>query len=187
VSEDNAVIWRAPLLSSALQQFMKDVHWEELDYLLLDLPPGTGDMPLNIMQKLPHAETLIVTTPQITATNVAGRIGKMAEKMDSDVIGVVENMAYYQCAECGHKDYIFGQGGGEELAKKLGTEFLGQLPLLTDIRINSDEGRPVITEQPESEAAKAFLEIGKKIMERNIKFDPSLKPMFLKGGPGGKK
>jgi len=115
VEENNPIIWRAPLLASALQQFMKDVHWGDLDYLLFDLPPGTGDMPLNIMQKLPHAEILIVSTPQITATNVAGRIGKMAEKMNSEIIGIIENMSYYQCPECGHREYIFGEIRGNQL------------------------------------------------------------------------
>src|SRR6056297_2574005 len=140
VHEQNPVIWRSPLLLGALQQFFKDVIWGDLDYLLLDLPPGTGDMVLNIMQKLPHARTLIVTTPQITATSVAGRIGKMAEKMELDLSGVIENMSYYICPECGNKDYIFGKGGGKKLADKLGTELLGKLPLMTTVREGGDEG-----------------------------------------------
>src|SRR6056297_1008144 len=143
VSENSPVIWRAPLLGGALEQFFKDVHWGELDYLLLDLPPGTGDMPLNIMQKVPHADILVVTTPQVTATKVAGRIGKMAEKMEREVLGVIENMSYYQCSECGHRDYIFGEDGGKNLADFMGTELLGQLPLISEVRERSDSGRPI--------------------------------------------
>ncbi len=184
VEEGSPVIWRAPLLAGALEQFLTDVHWGGLDYILLDLPPGTGDMALNIMQRLPHAETLIVTTPQITATNVAGRIGKMAAKMDSDIIGVVENMAYYQCPECGHKDHIFGQGGGKELAKQLNTFFLGQLPLITTIRESGDQGEPVVTGNSETVMNKAFIEIAGNVIDRVQEFDPDLEPMDLKGGPG---
>lgn len=183
VEEGNPVIWRAPLLAGALEQFLTDVHWGGLDYILLDLPPGTGDMPLNIMQKLPHAETLIVTTPQITATNVAGRIGKMAEKMDSEIIGVVENMAYYQCPECGHKDNIFGQGGGKELAEHLNTSFLGQLPLITAVRESGDRGEPVIENDSDSVMSKAFIDISGKIIDNVKEFDPDLEPVNLKGGP----
>jgi ATP-binding protein involved in chromosome partitioning len=186
VEENNPIIWRAPLLASALQQFMKDVHWGDLDYLLFDLPPGTGDMPLNIMQKLPHAEILIVSTPQITATNVAGRIGKMAEKMNSEIIGIIENMSYYQCPECGHREYIFGQGGGEKLAEMLNIDLLGKLPLIPTVREGGDKGKSIIEMDPESDISKSFISIAEKLIDRDVKFDPSLKPMFLKGGPGGK-
>ncbi|MDI3547338.1 MAG: ATP-binding protein involved in chromosome partitioning [Halanaerobiales bacterium] len=186
VEEENPVIWRAPLLLGALQQFMQDVHWGELDYLLLDLPPGTGDMALNIMQKLPHAEILVVTTPQITATNVAGRIGKLAEKMDTGLVGVIENMSYYQCSDCGHKDYIFGQGGGKKLAEELKTELLGELPLVPEVRVGGDEGKPIIITDPDSEITKKYFDIAEKISARENEFNPELKPIFLKGGPGGK-
>lgn len=184
VEEGNPVIWRAPLLASALEQFMKDVHWGELDYLLLDLPPGTGDMPLNIMQKLPHAETLIVTTPQITATNVAGRIGRMAEKLDSRLVGVIENMAYYQCPACGNRDYIFGKGGGKELAQHLGTDFLGSLPLISQVREGGDRGQPVLVGDKESDVSGEFLKIAEKINKIDKDFDPELKPLKFQGGPG---
>ncbi|MFW5787204.1 MAG: Mrp/NBP35 family ATP-binding protein [Halanaerobiales bacterium] len=176
VEEGNPVIWRAPLLAGALEQFMTDVHWGELDYLLLDLPPGTGDMPLNIMQKLPHAETLIITTPQITATYVAGRIGRMAEKMESQLLGVIENMAYYKCPECGHRDYIFGKGGGKELADELDTVFLGKLPLLTPVRKAGDEGKTVVTDELLGEE---FKDIAEKIEDKIEKFDPQIKPLEL--------
>ncbi len=180
VGEGSPVIWRGPLLTRALEQFIQDVHWGELDYLLLDLPPGTGDMALNIMQKLPHAETLIITTPQITATNVAGRIGKMAEKMNSDVMGIIENMSYYQCTKCGNKDYIFGQGGGEALAERLNTKLLGKLPLITTVRKKGDEGKPIVTIDKDSPVSKAFYEIANDIINREIEFDTDKSPMDFK-------
>ena len=180
VGEGSPVIWRGPLLTRALEQFIQDVHWGELDYLLLDLPPGTGDMALNIMQKLPHAETLIITTPQITATNVAGRIGKMAEKMNSDVMGIIENMSYYQCTKCGNKDYIFGQGGGEALAERLNTKLLGKLPLITSVREKGDEGKPIVMVDESSPVSKAFYNIARNIIDREVEFDTSKAPMNFK-------
>ncbi len=179
VSENSPVIWRAPLLGGALEQFFKDVHWGELDYMLLDLPPGTGDMPLNIMQKVPHADILVVTTPQVTATKVAGRIGKMAEKMELNLLGVIENMSYYQCSECGNRDYIFGEDGGKNLADFMGTELLGQLPLISEVRERSDSGRPIIFEEPKSLISKEFIKVAEKIAEREGGFDEKVEPLKL--------
>jgi ATP-binding protein involved in chromosome partitioning len=184
VNEQNPVIWRSPLLLGALQQFFKDVLWGDLDYLLLDLPPGTGDMVLNIMQKLPHARTLIVTTPQVTATNVAGRVGHMAEKMDSDILGIVENMAYYECSECGNKEYIFGKGGGEKLAELLNVDLIGQLPLMKHVREGGDQGNPVVDKDNNDDISNEFIKIAKEVIKRKKEFDPSEKPMVLEGGPG---
>jgi len=184
VHEQNPVIWRSPLLLGALQQFFKDVIWGDLDYLLLDLPPGTGDMVLNIMQKLPHARTLIVTTPQITATNVAGRVGHMAEKMDSDILGIIENMAYYECSKCGNKEYLFGKGGGKKLADLLDVDLLGQLPLMKHVRVGGDKGNPVVDQDREDAISREFINIAEEIIKRKKEFDPTIKPMELKGGPG---
>ena len=184
VNEKNPVIWRSPLLLGALQQFFQDVVWDELDYLLLDLPPGTGDMVLNIMQKLPHARTLIVTTPQITATNVAGRVGHMAEKMDSEILGIIENMAYYECSECGNKEYIFGKNGGQELADLLNVDLLGQLPLMKHVREGGDKGNPVVDEANNDDISREFNKIAEEVIKKKKEFDPSLEPMDLKGGPG---
>ncbi|MFN2363517.1 MAG: Mrp/NBP35 family ATP-binding protein [Halarsenatibacteraceae bacterium] len=164
----DAVIWRAPLLQGALQQFIEDVYWGELDYLLFDLPPGTGDMPLNIMQQFSDASILLVTTPQLTATSVAGRVGQLADKLDLDILGLVSNMAYYKCSECGHKDYIFGKDGSEELADQLGIKLLGEIPLVSEIRKLSDQGEPIIFNNPESELAQAYLEIADGVIN-NIK------------------
>jgi len=179
VGENEPVIWRAPLLTGALEQFFKDIRWGKLDYMLIDLPPGTGDMPLNIMQKVPHAETLVVTTPQVTATKVAGRIGAMAEKMDHEILGVVENMAYYRCEECGHKDYIFGKDGGKDLADFMGTELLGQLPLISEVRRRSDSGNPIVFDKPDSEISQEFIKIAKIIAEREAGFDEEIEPLKL--------
>lgn len=179
VNEDEPVVWRAPLLLGALQQFMEDVHWGELDYLLLDLPPGTGDMALNIMQKLPHADLLVVTTPQISATSVAGRIGKLAEKMKIDILGVIENMTYFQCSDCEKKEYIFGRGGGSKLADELNTTLLGELPLITGLREAGDEGNPLVISDPDNEAVQIYNNIAKEIISSKKEFDPEKKPLLL--------
>jgi ATP-binding protein involved in chromosome partitioning len=141
IDEDEPVIWRGPLLHKAINQFISDVMWDELDYLFLDLPPGTGDVTLTIAQAIPAAELLVVTTPQATATHVAGRVAKLAAKTNLKVVGVIENMAYYE--NNGKRDYIFGQDGGKKLAEKLGVKLLGEIPLLTSIREGADAGKPV--------------------------------------------
>ena len=151
VDEDEPVIWRGPLLHKAIRQFIYDVIWDDLDFLLLDLPPGTGDVTLTIAQAIPAAEIVVVTTPQATATHVAGRVAKLAEKTNLKVSGVIENMAYYEVN--GVKDYIFGKDGGKKLAKSLGTKLLGEIPLITSIREGADNGKPVASEGTEQEIA----------------------------------
>ncbi len=145
-AQDNPIIWRAPLYSQALRQFLNDFEWGTLDLLLIDLPPGTGDMPLNVMQNVQHSKMVVVTTPQPTAAEVSARVAVMAQKMNVDVLGVVENMAWFQCQECSHKHFIFGQGGGEKIAQDLQTQVLGQLPLLPTMREAADAGRLQLTE-----------------------------------------
>jgi len=144
VKEDEPVIWRGPLLHKAINQFLSDVMWDDLDYLFLDLPPGTGDVTITIAQAIPSAELLVVTTPQATATNVAARVARLAEKTKIKIIGVIENMAYYE--NKGEKDYIFGKDGGKDLAKCLNVPLLGEVPLMTSIREGADAGRPVSTD-----------------------------------------
>jgi ATP-binding protein involved in chromosome partitioning len=141
VREDEPVIWRGPLLHKAVSQFLSDVMWDELDYLFLDLPPGTGDVTLTIAQSIPNAELLVVTTPQATAFHVAGRVARLAEKTNLRVLGVIENMSYFESN--GHKEYIFGKDGGKQLAETLSVPLLGQIPLWTSLREASDEGHPV--------------------------------------------
>ncbi|QQD84215.1 Mrp/NBP35 family ATP-binding protein [Jeotgalicoccus sp. ATCC 8456] len=129
VEENTPVIWRGPMLGQMLTSFFEEVRWGDLDYLLLDLPPGTGDVALDIHQMLPHSKEIIVTTPHPTAAFVAARAGAMAQHTDHEIIGVIENMSYFQSKETGNKEYIFGSGGGQKLADELNTPLLGQLPL----------------------------------------------------------
>ncbi|RCX13955.1 ATP-binding protein involved in chromosome partitioning [Fontibacillus phaseoli] len=129
IQDNNPVIWRGPMLGKMLRQFFNDVNWGELDYMLLDLPPGTGDIALDVHQMIPQSREIIVTTPHATAAFVAARAGAMALQTEHEVLGVVENMAYYECSSCGQKDYIFGRGGGGKLAETLHTELLAQIPV----------------------------------------------------------
>jgi ATP-binding protein involved in chromosome partitioning len=141
VEEDQPVIWRGPLLHKAINQFISDVAWDKLDFLLLDLPPGTGDVTMTVAQAIPSAELLVITTPQATATHVAGRVAKLAEKTKLKVIGVIENMAYFEMN--GQREYVFGRDGGKKLAAQLGVDCLGEIPLETSIREGADTGKPV--------------------------------------------
>ncbi len=129
VPENRPVIWRGPMLGKMLRNFFQEVHWGDLDIMLLDLPPGTGDVALDVHNMLPKSRELIVTTPHLNAADVAVRAGFMAQQVQHEIIGVIENMAYYQCAKCGEKAYLFGQGGGDQVAGTLGTELLAQIPL----------------------------------------------------------
>jgi len=155
LDEDTPVIWRGPMLHKAVTQFMTDVHWDNLDILLIDLPPGTGDVTITIAQKFKNAKLLVITTPQKAAANVALRVGRMADKVKLEVIGVVENMSYYQLPD-GSKEYIFGSGGGKRLADILGTELLGEIPLDSNLRASSDEGMPLSWQAETSEAANVY-------------------------------
>src|SRR5690625_1762719 len=128
VEDNSPVIWRGPMLGKMLNSFFKEVEWDELDYLLLDLPPGTGDVALNVHDLLPTCQEIIVTTPHPTAAFVAARAGQMAQKTNHEILGVIENMAYYE-TKSGEKEYVFGKGGGTKLAEFLKTEVLGQIPL----------------------------------------------------------
>jgi ATP-binding protein involved in chromosome partitioning len=138
IDENAPVIWRGPLLHKMVNQFIGDVLWDKLDFLLIDLPPGTGDVTISISQALPKAEILVVTTPQPLASHTAGRVAKMAEHTKMPVLGVVENMSYFETN--GHKEYIFGQGGGRELAKELKVPFLGEIPIQIEVRKAADNG-----------------------------------------------
>ncbi len=162
--EDEPVIWRGPMLHKALEQFLTDVYWGELDYLLIDMPPGTGDISLSMAQFLPRAEVLVVTTPQIAAQRVAQRAAGMAEKVRLSVVGVVENMSWFR-GDDGAAYEIFGSGGGKELADQLGVELLGQVPLVPALREGGDHGRPIVVSDPDSEAAQAFTAIGARLEE----------------------
>jgi ATP-binding protein involved in chromosome partitioning len=160
--EDQAVIWRGPMLHKALEQFLTDVFWDDPDYLLVDLPPGTGDISISLAQFLPRAELFVVTTPQPAAQRVAQRAAFMAHKVNLQVRGVIENMSWFT-GDDGKRYELFGSGGGEELAKRIEVPLLGQIPLVPLLREGSDSGRPVVAVDPESEAALAIRAIAERI------------------------
>jgi ATP-binding protein involved in chromosome partitioning len=155
LDEDAAVVWRGPMLHKALTQFLKDVDWGELDYLLVDLPPGTGDVSMTLAELLPQAKFLIVTTPQATAQKVARRAAEMADKVRLEVAGVVENMSGFTTPG-GERFQIFGEGGGQELADEIGVPLLGKVPLTMPLRAQSDAGLPLVIEDPDDPAAQAL-------------------------------
>ena len=165
--EDQPVIWRGPMLHKALEQFLTDVHWDDPDYLLIDLPPGTGDISLSIAQFLPKAELIVVTTPQPAAQKVAQRAAYMAEKVNLQVRAVVENMSWFRGEDEKRYD-IFGSGGGEALATELDVPLLGQVPLVTELREGGDVGRPIVVSDPESEAATVFGEMARLLTEEYL-------------------
>jgi len=166
-AEDQAVMWRGPMLHKALEQFLTDVHWGEPEYLVVDLPPGTGDISLSIAQFLPRAEVIVVTTPQPAAQKVAQRAAAMAEKVELDVIGIIENMSWFR-GDDGKQYELFGAGGGAELAVKVGVPLLGQVPLVPALREGGDEGDPIVIARPDDEASQAFRAIA-EIVDRDIK------------------
>jgi len=160
--EDQPVIWRGPMLHKALEQFLTDVFWDEPDYLLVDLPPGTGDISLSLAQFLPRAEVYVVTTPQPAAQRVAQRAGFMAQKVNLTVKGVIENMSWFT-GDDGKRYELFGAGGGDELAARLEVPLLGQVPFVTELREGGDTGHPVVLTDPDGEAAAAFARITERI------------------------
>jgi ATP-binding protein involved in chromosome partitioning len=160
--EDQPVIWRGPMLHKALEQFLTDVFWDEPDFLLIDLPPGTGDISLSLAQFLPRAEVYVVTTPQPAAQKVAQRAGFMAAKVNLEVKGVIENMSWFN-GDDGKRYELFGAGGGDELAEVLGVPLLGQVPLVSELREGSDTGRPIVLTDPSGDAAQAFASIAEKV------------------------
>jgi ATP-binding protein involved in chromosome partitioning len=160
--EDQAVIWRGPMLHKALEQFLTDVYWGELDYLIVDMPPGTGDISLSIAQFLPRAEVLVVTTPQPAAQRVAQRAAAMAEKVDLRVIGVIENMSWFT-GDDGKRYELFGAGGGEELAGELDVPLLAQIPLVPALRVGGDVGRPIVAVDPDGEVGQVFRALAERL------------------------
>ena len=163
VDENAAVVWRGPMLHKAIQQFLEDVDWGELDYLLLDLPPGTGDVSMTLAQLLPQAKFLLVTTPQPAAQTVARRAAEMAAKVDLEVLGVVENMSAFTGPD-GERVAIFGEGGGQLLADDLDVPLLGKVPLAPELREHADEGRPLVAEEPNAPASQAIREVARGLL-----------------------
>lgn len=166
VDEDAPMIWRGPMVTGALQQLLKDTKWDNLDYLVVDLPPGTGDTQLTLAQQIPVSGAIIVTTPQDIALLDAQRGLRMFEKVGVPVLGIVENMSIHICSKCGHAEPIFGEGGGEKMARKYGVELLGSLPLDISIRKNADGGHPTVVAEPDSKPAQIYKEVARKMAAR---------------------
>ncbi len=167
VDKTTPLIWRGPMVMGAVQQLLKDVDWGELDYLFIDLPPGTGDAQLSLTQKAPLTGAIIVTTPQDVALLDAAKGLAMFQKVDVEVLGVIENMSYYLCPKCGDRSEIFSHGGGKEASEKEGVPFLGEIPLNIGIREGGDAGEPIVTADPEENPqAATFMEIAKNLAAR---------------------
>jgi ATP-binding protein involved in chromosome partitioning len=166
VEEDTPMIWRGPMVTQAMMQLLTDTRWEQLDYLIVDLPPGTGDIQLTLSQKVPVAGAVIVTTPQDIALLDARKALKMFEKVEVPVLGVVENMATHICSNCGHEEHVFGEGGGERMSTQYGVPYLGSLPLDIRIREQADSGNPTVVAMPDSELAARYREIARNAAGR---------------------
>jgi ATP-binding protein involved in chromosome partitioning len=162
IDVDTPMVWRGPMVTQALEQLLKDTNWRELDYLVVDLPPGTGDIQLTLAQKVPVTGAIIVTTPQDIALIDARKGLKMFEKVGIPILGIVENMSFHVCPKCGHESHIFGSGGAERMAKDYGTELLGQLPLDESIRSQADSGKPTVVSDPDGEIAAIYRKIARR-------------------------
>jgi ATP-binding protein involved in chromosome partitioning len=162
IDVDTPMVWRGPMVTQALEQLLKDTRWRDLDYLVVDLPPGTGDIQLTLAQKVPVTGAVIVTTPQDIALIDARKGLKMFEKVGIPILGVVENMSFHVCPKCGHESHIFGAGGAERMAKDYGTELLGQLPLDEAIRSQADSGKPTVVSDPDGPVAETYRRIARR-------------------------
>jgi ATP-binding protein involved in chromosome partitioning len=161
-SDDAPVIWRGPMLHGAIQQFFREVAWKDLDYLIVDMPPGTGDVALSLSQTVPVVGSVVVTTPQQVSLADSRRAIRMYQKLNIPTLGLVENMSYYACTNCHHESDIFGHGGGEQLAQAMDVPFLGRLPIYQPIREGSDAGVPLVMSEPNSPAARAFMTVAER-------------------------
>jgi ATP-binding protein involved in chromosome partitioning len=163
IDTDTPMVWRGPMVTQALEQLLRDTNWRDLDYLIVDMPPGTGDIHLTLSQKIPVTGAVIVTTPQDIALLDARKGLKMFEKVGIPILGIVENMAIHVCSQCGHSEHIFGAGGGERMSKDYDVEYLGGLPLDIRIREQTDSGRPTVVAEPDGAIAQAYKTIARRI------------------------
>jgi ATP-binding protein involved in chromosome partitioning len=161
-NDDAPVIWRGPMLHSVIRQFFHEVLWGELDYLVIDMPPGTGDVALSLSQTVPVAGAIVVTTPQEVSLTDSRKAVRMYQKLNIPVLGIVENMSYFVCPSCEHESDIFGRGGGEKAAAAMEVPFLGRIPIYEPIRRGGDEGNPLVISEPESSAAEAFRRVAEQ-------------------------
>ena len=180
IEPDTPMVWRGPMVTQALEQLLTETKWRDLDYLVVDLPPGTGDIQLTLAQKVPVTGAVIVTTPQDIALIDARKGLKMFEKVGIPILGVVENMAVHICSNCGHAEHIFGAGGGEKMCRDYDVEFLGSLPLDIRIREQADSGKPTVVSDPEGPVAKIYREIARKVAARIAKQGEDRSGMFPK-------
>ena len=164
--EEAPMIWRGPMLHSAIQQFCREVAWKDIDYLVVDMPPGTGDVALSLSQTVPAAGAIVVTTPQLVSLADSRRAVRMYQKLKIPVLGLVENMSFYECTNCHHHADIFGHGGGEQVAHQIEIPFLGRLPLYQPIRVGSDRGIPLVIAEPDSAGTKAFMDLAETVMSQ---------------------
>ncbi|MGF1546288.1 MAG: iron-sulfur cluster carrier protein ApbC [Thiotrichales bacterium] len=166
IEADTPMIWRGPMVTQALEQLLGDTQWRDLDYLIVDMPPGTGDVQLTLAQRIPVSGAVIVTTPQDIALLDARKGLKMFEKVEVKVLGIVENMSTHICSKCGHEEHIFGSGGGERMANDCNVELLGALPLDIQIRVQADSGKPTVVAEPEGRITRLYLDIARKMAAR---------------------
>jgi ATP-binding protein involved in chromosome partitioning len=162
-SDDSPVIWRGPMLHGAIQQFFREVRWDDLDYLIVDMPPGTGDVALSLSQTVPVAGSIVVTTPQQVSLADSRRAVRMYQKLNIPTLGIIENMSHFICPNCHHESDIFGHGGGQQMAGELGVAFIGRIPIYQPIREGSDNGVPLVMSEPNSVAAKAFMAAAERV------------------------
>lgn len=166
--QGQSVVWRGPMLHKVMQQFVSGVEWGDLDFLFIDLPPGTGDVQLSLCQLLPLSGVVVISTPQDAALKVAVKAIDMFEKLHTPILGVIENMSYYVCGDCGKREYLFGHGGAAEASLRLGLPFLGELPIEVGVREGGDEGAPVVLGRPQSAASQAFQAIARRVVARLV-------------------
>ena len=166
VDEETPMIWRGPMVTQALQQLLGDTNWKDLDYLVVDMPPGTGDIQLTLAQQVPVSGAMIVTTPQDIALLDARKGFKMFEKVEVPVLGIVENMSTHICSECGHEEHIFGEGGGQRMSEEYNVDFLGGIPLDKRIREETDSGKPTVVAEPDSRISQIYREIARRTAAR---------------------
>jgi ATP-binding protein involved in chromosome partitioning len=163
IEEETPMIWRGPMVTQALEQLLKDTRWDQVDYLVIDLPPGTGDIQLTLAQKVPVSGAIIVTTPQDIALLDARKGLKMFEKVDVPVLGIIENMSTHICSKCGHEEHIFGEGGGQRMAEQYNVDLLGSIPLDVRIREETDTGRPTVVADPDGRIGLIFRDIARRV------------------------
>jgi ATP-binding protein involved in chromosome partitioning len=163
IDEETPMIWRGPMVTQALEQLLRDTNWRDVDFLVIDLPPGTGDTQLTLAQKVPVTGAVIVTTPQDIALLDARKGLKMFEKVEIPVLGIVENMSTHICSKCGHEEHIFGEGGGQKMAEQYDVDFLGSLPLDMRIRMETDAGKPTVVADSECRISQIYRDIARRV------------------------